>query len=109
MKQDNVIEFPAHRGRISPEEAAARSAQRDLDHSQKATHLLEALRTTKRLKDHDRRMLVSNLGGLVDQLEPKSRMALAQRILLPANWPKRMRYIRFPNENSDQSARYASS
>jgi hypothetical protein len=108
MKRNNVIELATHRGRTLPEGPAARSAQRDADHSDKAADLLEALRTTKRIKG-DQPILVGNIGHLIDRLEPKNPKGLAQRILLPDHWPKRKRYIRLPNEDHNQSGRYAAS
>src|SRR5262249_36997840 len=62
----------------------------------------------KRVSKDDRPTLVSNLGRLIHQMEPDDRMDLAARVL-ETKWPKRKRYIRFPDESPDLPARYAAS
>jgi hypothetical protein len=109
MTEDNVVELAGYRRQAVPEDAAARSAQRDSDRSKEASALLDRLRGTKRLAKEDQSLLVSNLGRLVVQLEPKNQMELAHKILQSDYWPKRKRYIRFPDEVFSSSARYAAS
>jgi hypothetical protein len=109
MTGENVIELEAYRRQAVPEDAADRSAQRDSDRGEDAAALLGKLRGTKRIAKDDQPVLVSNLGRLIDQLGPKNRMEIAQKILQSDYWPKRKRYIRFPNEAFSPSARYAAS
>ena len=100
--KDNVIDLAAHR---NPE---ARRAQRDSDRNNDAKTLLDNVRSITRLEQNDRQTLASNLGVLVNQLEPKNPKDLARKILGPDRWQKRKRYILFPpKESPDPSARYA--
>src|SRR5262249_55668795 len=99
MTGDNLIDLAAYREQV---------AQRDANRGKEADALLDEIRAKKRVSKDDRPTLVSNLGRLIHQMEPDDRMDLAARVL-ETKWPKRKRYIRFPDESPDLPARYAAS
>jgi hypothetical protein len=106
MTDDNVIDFAAQRDRA---EGLPTRSERIADRRQEAMTLLNKLREKKRLPKDDQEILVGNLGRLVARFEPNNRMLLAERILLPDHWPKRKRYVRFPDEIVRTSVRHAAS
>jgi hypothetical protein len=108
MRKSNLIDLAAHRARAVLDDAGVRHAQRDADRSKEADELLRELHQKKRIELDDRPILARNLGRMVLQIEPKTPMAVAERILQLA-WPKRKRYIRFPKDPSNPSTRYAAS
>jgi hypothetical protein len=108
MSDDNVIELAAYRGEAVHEPAPARSAERDAERLKEADALLGKLHRTKRILQDDRSILVGNLGRLIDDMNVENRMELAAKIL-DTKWPKRKRYVRFPDEVPDPSTPYAAS
>jgi hypothetical protein len=108
MTGGNVIDLAARRGQAALETAAARNAQRHAHRDKEATELLDKVGATKRMAEGDRPVLARNLGRLVAEIDPGNAMAVAKRIL-DSEWPKRKRYIRFPKDAFDPSARYAAS
>src|SRR5262249_18299444 len=106
MKDDNVVEFAAHRREVAPGHSP--SGARYADRSKEAIEILDELRQTARIPEGDRPIVAQNLGRLVAEIEPESPKRLAKEILQSA-WQKRKRYIRFPGDPVGSSALYAAS
>ena len=105
----NLIDLATRRELRDANDAATRGAQQKASRKKEADALLDELRRTARLKRNDRAALVRNLGRSIIQLQTGNRKEIAKRILGIEYWQKRKRYIRFPNDASKKSARYAAS
>ncbi len=100
MKRDNsnIIDLAARRSTVGRQSRLS-----------EADDLLLRLRNTKRLSKTDQATLVGNLGQLISEVGHGERMAIALALLEKNEYEKRKRYIRFPDENVGQQARYAAS
>src|SRR6185437_7020361 len=107
-RNNNVVEFPAGRQRAISEEPSVRTAQRSAERFREANDLLEKLRSRKeRIIYEDRRILASNLGRQITDLDLANRDTLTKDLLGDNRYQHRTRYVRFPDEPHD--GRYAAS
>lgn len=109
MTEDNVVDLGSYKRQMKSEKSSDRGIELNAERNKEADELLELLRRTKRIAKKDQPVLVSNLGRLITQLEPKNPLSIAEKILQHNEWPKRKRYILFPNDTSDALTRYAAS